>query len=233
VRPQGPILFQSLRLASAQQTLVARICQHDSQQLVGSGTIRLSPGGAIVDPTPLNVLNGGAGVQPGVIRVTDRSGASTNVDLSNAYTVDDVASAINNANGISVNASVSGDHLVLADASGQTADQPDCRRCRERAHGQRSWHQGIRRVVDFDRERRSTRRRLRSTLSSLNDGNQVIWRRAASRALAIQLTDVSATSLNVDLTGAATLGDVVAAINNATNNSGKLTASIANRAESC
>ena len=116
----GNYQFQSLRLAAAQQTISQGFANTD-QQLVGAGTITISSGGQLLTPTPLNVLNGGAGVQPGSIRITDRSGKSANVDLSNAYTVDDAVAAINNTSGISVQASIQGDHLVLTDTSGQTA----------------------------------------------------------------------------------------------------------------
>src|SRR5262249_29896006 len=68
--------------------------------------------------TQLSTLNGGAGVQRGRIRITDRSGASSVIDLSQALSIDDVVEAINGASGINVTASVEGDHLKLADNTG-------------------------------------------------------------------------------------------------------------------
>jgi len=71
----------------------------------------------------LRTLNGGAGVQLGVIRVTDRSGASADVDFSGAETLDDVIRGINAA-GVGVTARVNGSGLGIevADTSGGTGN---------------------------------------------------------------------------------------------------------------
>src|SRR5260370_864 len=61
----GNYQLQSLRLASAQQ-LVSQGFANTNQQLVGAGTITISPGGQLSTPTTLDVLNGGAGVRRGV-----------------------------------------------------------------------------------------------------------------------------------------------------------------------
>ncbi len=88
---------------------------------VGAGTITLESAAARLAPeTLLDTLNGGAGVGRGTIRITDRSGASTEVDLSTALTVDDVVDAINMQSEVAVTASVSGGHLVLTDETGQS-----------------------------------------------------------------------------------------------------------------
>src|SRR5207245_36896 len=85
----GNYQLQSLRLASAQQ-VISQGFANTNQQLVGAGTITFSPGGQLATQTRLDVLNGGGGVRRGVVHITDRSGASADVDLSNAFTVDDV-----------------------------------------------------------------------------------------------------------------------------------------------
>jgi flagellar hook-associated protein 2 len=91
------------------------------QALGYSGTIRVNPGGGTIDKSAaLSELNGGRGVEGGVIRVTDRSGASTDIDLSSAQTIDDVITSINDA-AIGVRASTSGNSLVLTDQTGSTA----------------------------------------------------------------------------------------------------------------
>ncbi len=223
----GNYQFQSLRLAAAQQT-ISQGFANTNQQLVGAGTITISSGGQLATPTPLNVLNGGAGVQAGSIRITDRSGASANVDLSNAYTIDDVVSAINNTSGISVQASIQGGHLVLTDTSGQSASNlsvTDSTPGVQTAEGL-----GIAESVAASTLTGSTVYQATGafTLSSLNDGNQISLASGTQPDLQIQLTDPAATTLDVNLKAAATLNDVVKDINNATNNSGKLTASIAN-----
>lgn len=222
----GTYQFQSLRLAAAQQT-ISQGFANTTQQLVGAGTITISPGGQLVTPTPLNVLNGGGGVQPGSIRITDRSGASANIDLSNAYTVDDVAAAISNSTGISVNASIQGDHLVLTDVSGQSLTNLSVS---EVGGGHTAGNLGIGGSVASSTLTGTSIYQATGafTLSSLNDGNQPRLASSGQPSLRIQLTDVAATTIDVDLTSAATLNDVIKDINSAANNGGKLTASIAN-----
>ncbi len=86
---------------------------------VGSGTLSFEIGnGKIARTTFLDDLNGQNGVHRGVIKITDRSGQSAQIDLSEAMTIDDVLKAINRETRISVQASVSGDHIVLKDTSG-------------------------------------------------------------------------------------------------------------------
>ena len=148
----GNYQFQSLRLAAAQQT-ISQGFANTTQQLVGAGTITVSPGGQLATPTPLNVLNGGAGVQPGTIRITDRSGASANIDLSNAYTVDDVVSIINQTSGISVQASIQGDHLVLNDTSGQSTSNFSVADVTWGTHRRGPGYHGIGRRIGADRQR--------------------------------------------------------------------------------
>jgi flagellar hook-associated protein 2 len=63
-------------------------------------------------------LNGGAGIDRGRIVITDRSGAQATIDLTDVTTLDEVLDRINDSTGVSVTASVSGDHLVITDTSG-------------------------------------------------------------------------------------------------------------------
>ncbi len=80
--------------------------------------------GNIGDTTHLNVLNNGNGVRLGVIRITDRSGESAEVDLSNAVNLGDVTEAIE-ASGLDISVTYfnsSSQHaLQLSDQS--TGDQ--------------------------------------------------------------------------------------------------------------
>ncbi|TVQ52288.1 MAG: hypothetical protein EA377_10610 [Phycisphaerales bacterium] len=66
----------------------------------------------------LSELNGGNGVDPGKISITDASGAQTNIDLSDAVTLNEVLDRINGNNEINVKAKVDGDRLVIDDLSG-------------------------------------------------------------------------------------------------------------------
>jgi len=72
--------------------------------------------------TRLETLNGGEGVDSGRIRITDRSGESAEVDLSNAETIGDVIDAINSASGIDVTASINsqGNGILITDNTGQS-----------------------------------------------------------------------------------------------------------------
>jgi flagellar hook-associated protein 2 len=221
----GSYQFQSLRLASAEQVL-SKGYANTTQQLVGAGTIDLGPGGMLSTPTTLDVLNGGAGVQRGIIRITDRSGATANVDLTNAYTVDDVVSAINNASGISVRAAAQGDHLVLTDTSNQSVTNLSVA---DLSGGRTAQDLGISQsVASATLTGNSVYQATGAfTLAKLNDGNQL--RLVANQAsLRIQLTDPGATTIDVSLNGAVTLDDVIKDINQAAGNGGQLTASIAN-----
>ena len=72
--------------------------------------------------TRLETLNGGEGVDSGRIRITDRSGESAEVDLSDAETIGDVIDAINSASGIDVTASINsqGNGILITDNTGQS-----------------------------------------------------------------------------------------------------------------
>lgn len=217
--------LQVLRLASSQQFFSKGFVNSD-QQLVGAGTITVSDGGRADTDTLLSTLNGGAGVHRGVIRITDRSGASADVDLTAAATVTDVLSAINSASGISVNAAAQGDKIVLTDKTGQTATNLTVT---DKSGGRAALDLGISQSVSSSALTGTSIYQATGafTLTHLNDGNQI--RQVADKAdLRITLTDAAATTLDVDLNGALTLNDVVQKINAATGNDGKLTASINN-----
>lgn len=70
--------------------------------------------------TKLAELNDGRGVRlDGTIRLTNRQGASAEISLAGATTVQDVVTAISNS-GLSLSASLSGSKLVISDTSGGT-----------------------------------------------------------------------------------------------------------------
>ena len=66
----------------------------------------------------LESLNGGAGVDRGRIKITDRAGVVTTVDLTDVTSLNEVMDRIKTATSNVVTASVDGDHLVLTDSSG-------------------------------------------------------------------------------------------------------------------
>ncbi len=124
--PPGTYTFRVHQLASNHQ-MVSRTFADADRSPVGAGTLSFETARARVNSgTSLDTLNGGAGVRRGVIRITDRSGATADVDLSFALTVDDVVRAINETEGIDVRArvtslnenGVTGDRIVIEDLTG-------------------------------------------------------------------------------------------------------------------
>lgn len=92
----------------------------DSEALGLTGTIKVTPDGFLDQSASLSSLNNGRGVDAGKIRITDRSGSSADIDLSSAQTIDDVITAINDAD-IDVAATTVGGKLKLTDQTGSTA----------------------------------------------------------------------------------------------------------------
>lgn len=100
---------------------------------LGAGTLSFEVGrGRVNQSTDLDVLNGGEGIRRGIISITDRSGATADIDLTKAVTVDDVLDAINSNTTINVRASVTGinfngatgDRIVIEDLN-QMDGQPE------------------------------------------------------------------------------------------------------------
>ncbi len=88
---------------------------------IGTGILSFEMGqGQLNRPTELNFINGQQGINRGGLIITDRSGATSEIDLSEALTIEDVIDEINSDRIIDVTAKVSGDHLVITDTSGGT-----------------------------------------------------------------------------------------------------------------
>jgi flagellar hook-associated protein 2 len=108
---------------------VSRGFADSDRTALGVGTLTIEGAQASVRPdTDLDALNGGLGIRRGKIRITDASGTSAEIDLSRAFTVNDVLDAINVNGTVRVEASVTGlpvgeaigDRIVLQDLSGGT-----------------------------------------------------------------------------------------------------------------
>lgn len=220
----GTQQFQTVRLATTDQSL-SRGFADSTQQLGLTGQIVIGNGGSLDRPTPLDLLNDGAGVRRGTIRIIDRSGATAAVDLSNALTVDDVVQAINSQTTVSVQASTQGGKIVLQDTSGQTTSNLIVR---DLTGGHTAADLGIAQSVADTTLTGSSVYQVSSdvSLASINDGNGIRLRTGSAADLSISLSD--GTSLQVDLDGAKTVGDVITKINNAASNGGKLTAVLTN-----
>jgi len=114
----GQFSFSVKSLATTHQLISGGFATADASP-VGAGTLTFeSSQGTVNASTRLDTLRAQDGVQRGKFRITDRSGAGADVDLTTAGTVQDVIDAINSAAGISVSARVEGDHLVLTDLTG-------------------------------------------------------------------------------------------------------------------
>jgi flagellar hook-associated protein 2 len=114
----GTYRFTPVRRAQAHQLMSGGIA--DAESPLGAGTMTLRFGGFVDESVSLDELNGGAGVQRGTIRITDRSGSNALVDLRHAMTIDDVLMAININSEINVTATAEGDQIRLRDNTGQT-----------------------------------------------------------------------------------------------------------------
>lgn len=116
----GTYSFIVNRLVSAQQTITRGFSDAASTPVTDTPTtLSFDRGEARLDSeTRLSQLNGGEGVSRGYLRITDRAGATSLVDLTSVVSVDDVVNKINSATGVNVIAQIDGDRLTLTDASG-------------------------------------------------------------------------------------------------------------------
>lgn len=178
---------------------------------IGTGTISIEIGHGRVDPTTeLDALNGGAGVRRGIISITDRGGATAEIDLSRAMTVRDVLDAINNNRDVAVRASVTslaadgaeGDRIVIEDVSELAAEQTAGNLIiADTEGGFTAADLGIVADVSADRVDGTDLVRLAdaTALSRLNDGNGVgrlfngadlVFTRNGNESFTVSLTDV-------------------------------------------
>lgn len=201
----GNYLFTPVQTATAQQLLSQSF---DAAEVVGAGTLTFGKGGFVDQGISLDELNSGAGVEHGKIRITDRSGATTVIDLSYARNVDDVIDAINASTAINVSATVAGDSFKLTDSSGGTGNL----KVQEVAGGRAASDLGLSGIDTNSATATGAdvfTLHARTALSQLNDGTGVQLR--AGNDLTITLADAS--TLDVDLGNAKTLGNALAAIN--------------------
>jgi len=118
----------SLKVAQLAQThqIVSNGFNDTDTATVGTGNVKIEVGNGFVDKkTPLEWVNGQAGVYRGSIKITDRSGASAIIDLTNALTIEDVIDTINENTDVNVTAEIdydsnAGDALKITDNTGET-----------------------------------------------------------------------------------------------------------------
>lgn len=213
----GTYTFTVDRLVSTHQLISTGFADADTTAL-SAGTLTFEPARARLTADPkLARLNGGEGVQRGTIRITDRSGASADVDLTRAANLSDVITAINNTSGINVTASLDGDHLTLTDNTGSTATNLIVT---ELGTTQTAADLGL--LGNSAGTNLITGTAINyigadTALASLNDGNGIRHLDSAASDFSITL---NSNTFEVNLQNATSLGDVIDAINNHASNPG-------------
>ncbi len=223
--PVGTYVFEAIRKATTQQIHSKGFANTDSQTF-GEGVITIAAGGRLAAPTPLDVLNGGQGVARGVFRITDGSGATADIDITDAVTVTDVLALINENNTIQVAARAQGDGIVLEDTSGQSVVDFSVS---EVQGGHAAEGLGILKTTSGSTIVGDDVRTIPGdyTLDLINDGNG-LRRIDGAAELRISLSDDPTTTFDVDLEDAITLQDVADAINDHEDNGGKVLAEVNN-----
>ncbi len=180
---------------------------------VGAGDITIeSAAGKLTRTVMLSELNGMAGVERGTIRITDRSGATADVDLSTAINLDDVVEAINNAGTINVTAAMTGDNLTLTDQTGLTTSNLIVASLSGRTTAEDLGIAGNSAGTDTLTGTAINTISTDTVLGLLNDGNGV---RTSSGVTDLTINDHAGNAVEVNLDGAATLEDVIEKINDA------------------
>lgn len=216
----GSYQFQVARLVQAQQ-LVSRGFTSADKAPVGAGTLTVEVGGGeVTQEDQLSDLRGGAGISRGKIRITDASGSNAIVDLTDAVTLDDVVKKINTSVDINVKASVANDQLTIADQSGGIASELIIQDVGTTTTATDLGVAGSSVLGSLTGASLNYLGR-ETKLSTLNDATGVARRPGPD----MRITHRDGSTTDVDLDGAATLGEVIDKINAASGT--KLTASIA------
>ncbi|QDV48252.1 flagellar filament capping protein FliD [Gimesia fumaroli] len=212
--------LQGLRKTSNHQVISNGFADADTTPIGTATTITVSGGGKLDEPKLLEELNDGLGVQRGSIRITDRDGLTEVIDLSKTITIDDVVDEINQS-ATSIVASIEDDHLVFTD----TGTGLGTLKVSEVGGGQTAADLGILKSVVASTFSGDSVYRVTSdfNLSQINDGNGIT---TVSGSDDFQITVADASTIDINLDTAQTVGDVVDLINNNGANGGKVTAAI-------
>ncbi|MFO0012133.1 MAG: flagellar filament capping protein FliD [Planctomycetota bacterium] len=114
----GTYVLQAVQTAQS-STATSQVFANASEALE-TGELVVRAGGFVDRPVKLEDLRGGSGVSQGKIRIVDRGGVGSTVDLRFAATIEDVVKTINSATNSRVSAKLNGDRIVLSDMTGQT-----------------------------------------------------------------------------------------------------------------
>ncbi|MHB1036272.1 MAG: flagellar filament capping protein FliD [Pirellulales bacterium] len=215
---KGSYQFTALQRARAEQLVSSGFTSKTAP--IGAGTFSFRFGGQVEQSASLALFNGGEGISRGKIRITDRSGASAEIDLSLARSADDVLRAINEASTINVTAVTQDGGFRLIDNTGQTTSNL---KVQEVAGGLTAASLGLD-GIDAAANAADGRDVLRLfneiQLDSLNDGNGVRTSQVMPDVLVtlkdgtthtLDLSPITPGTSQVQREG--TLGEVLAAIN--------------------
>lgn len=122
----GTRVMKVIQTARGEESMSNNVAATDTPAMA-DGTLTLKAGNGTVDQditgaTLLSMLNNGAGVTLGSIRITDRSGTSAVIDLTGNTTVQDVLDDISGAAGVNVTATLNADGtgFMIRDNTGLT-----------------------------------------------------------------------------------------------------------------
>ena len=206
----GDYRVRTLQTAATHSAAAAQRFDATDEALGLSGTLSIRGSGFVDETVALRDLNGGRGIEPGVIRLTDRSGASADVDLSAARTVGDVLTAINDAD-IDITATTQGNSFRLIDNSGGSGPIE----VKQLGNGETAADLGLHNVSEVAGEVIGNAIELADGVDSL--GGVSLARLGGGSGLGtlgtldLELADGTASS--IDLSTATTVGEIVDLIN--------------------
>ncbi|MDR2642499.1 MAG: flagellar filament capping protein FliD [Planctomycetaceae bacterium] len=234
----GTYTFTPLRTASAQQSIASGVSS-STTALNKTGEITIGKSWKLENDINLNDLNGGDGFVKGYIRITDGSGTRATIDLRSCVTMNDVLDKINSELNIDVVAELDGNKFVITDMSGEN---PEKLKVQEVSGGRTAASLGL---IGADVVTDTTEGTITGSsiyylgrsmqIGSLNDGLGLTF---SSTMNDMRITTKDGNEITVDFNRRTeeggnsksiielTLGDVIDTINNATNNNGKIIASI-------
>ena len=225
----GTYQYTPLQVAQSQQLLSTGF--QSATQALGGGTLTFRYGNTVNQGVNLAEINGGQGFAAGEIRITDRSGASAVINLSDAQNINDVVRAINSAGTIDVAASTDDGHIVLTDETGGSVANLQVQEVNGGTTAASLGLSGINVAASSASGQDILKLSSNLSLNALNDGLGVETNTSALPDFQYTLHDgTSGTITLAGLSGQTTLGGVIQQINS--QSGGKLQVSIAANGQS-
>lgn len=208
--PLGNYSLSVGRLATNQQVISSGFTS--KTETLGAGTLTFdSARSRLQRDTSLSSLHGGEGITRGKIQIRDRSGSTATIDLTRVASMNDVLDAINSASEVNVTARVNRDGLQLVDNTGQAVSDLVVTEIGGGATASSLGILGNSGGTDVITGNQINYVSRDTYLGEINDGLGVGTTSVGQDDLLITKHDGS--TVNVDLGGAETIGDVIDAIN--------------------